>query len=350
MACLLSIDGSLVATSKDHPGGRYTPVAFGNPLSIELLTFFPGTRIKDWGNKAEIMITSQIRSGPSNEPSPRLINILLRGYRFKHPSPIQDLGGDLYGDLMLHYTKAFTGGKIGLTLQGVEVDKVNKQTWSTISKAVAALGRLALFTPAAPHLAAFGLAARMAQTLLRAISRNDRLDLSRVDLHFGEENRKVLQSGRYVLWSAKKGPKHSTMRSKYRLTGAGSDTPNLLVCKTSQEPDLEPYLDSPYFVFAINGKAKPEYDDFEIGAGSAKLLEEWGDKDWREVVLRSITELGGQVNDAKQLKHVGRLLGKLRGAKGAERKKIKNQIEAHSKLFTDDNAELLKALLGTYLA
>ncbi|MHC4739890.1 MAG: hypothetical protein ACYS9Y_13370 [Planctomycetota bacterium] len=344
MAILLSIDGNLTVATNKHPDGKYKPVAINQPLGIQLLTFFPGANIKDWGGRAELMFSSQVRIGPSNNPAPRLVNMILRRYNFKKAVPVQDYGGDVYGDQMLYYTKAYAGQKVGITLKGVELDKVWPKTWEGITSTISSIGRLGLFTPAAPYLAAAGLAAGLAKTFLRAINRNDRLTVQRTNFYFDEYDQKLLQAGRYLFWTG--GVRTNSMQKKYRLTGKGDPEPNLLVNKT----DGSLYRETPYIVVRIDGKKRKAYEDFEIGAGSAELLEAWGDRNAGAVIFQTIRELASQVNDAHQLKDIIGLKKDLKDAKTSNDKaKIKEKIKAHSELFSKESGELLKELLKPVL-
>lgn len=343
MAILLAQkDGTLVSTTDKAELGP--ALAIGKPIGVRLLTFFPGTIKKDWGGKAEIMISSNLRLGPSNQPAPRRVNLMLQGYDFKKAPPITDIGGDYYGDKMLHYSKAYAGQSLGLTMRGVETDKLSKATWKGMQKAVSKFGDLALFASAAPYLAALPIAMKVAKTLLTALNRNDKLQTSRVDLHFDEQDQKILQTGRYLLWNPGTGSSWSAMKSGFKLSS--QDEPNVLVSKK----DSVPFQAAPYFVLHVDAKKRKEYESFEIGAASAALLEEWGDKSMGATILDSIQTLAEQVNDAKQLGNVTDLLRDLKKAKTDEEKKaIKEKIKAHTELFTDANSDLLNDLLADSL-
>jgi hypothetical protein len=267
MPVLLSIDGSLTTTVAKHPGGSYSPVTVGEPLAVELLTFFPGRIEGDWGGKAELMISSQVRVGPSTKPVPRLVNMMLRNYDFRMASPVQDYGGDVYGDPMLYYTKSYVGQRVGLTMRGVEMDKVDNKVWNRLTGTVSKLGKIALFTPAAPYLAGAALVGKFFGAVGKAATRNDRLLVTRKDFYFNPEHQRVLQSARYLFWSEQSGFHHGSMKAQYKLTGKGDDVPNLLVSQTTGEP----FTAHPYFVVQISARKRKEYDDFEIGAGSAEL-------------------------------------------------------------------------------
>ena len=344
MSVVLSIDGSLVTTTTKHPGGSYSAIDIGKPLGIQLLTFFPGTNIQEWKGKAELMITSQVRIGPSNKSAPEHVNMILRGYNFRQAEPVRNYGGDVYGDRMLYYTKAYAGQKIGITLRGVELDKINRETWDGITATIGALGRVAQFTPAAPYFAAAGVASRMFKTIVKAINRNDRLTIQRSDFFYDEPHRRILQSGRYLLWG--KETKPQTMRSHYRLTGEGDDVANVLVEKEYEIP----YRNSPYLVLQIDAKERKSYNNFEIGAGSAELLKKWGDKRTGTTILHTMQELARQVNDARQLDDIKSLFKDFGTTKSEVKKtNIRKKIKAHTELFSKDNGDLLKMLLKKYM-
>lgn len=345
MAILLSKKkGTLVPTTTAINAGA--PIEIGKPIGISLLSFFPGTLKKDWGGKAEIMITSEIRFGPMNQSAPRRINMLLQGYDFKQASTISNYGGDVHGDPMLYYSKAYAGQRVGLTLRGVETDKFKSSTWKGMDNIISTIGGLALFTAAAPYLAYISVAKKIAKILVKAISRNDRLQTSRADLYFGEDNKKILQAGRYVIWEQQQGAGSATLAKKYKLTGAGASEPNRLV----SIKESSPFKVAPYFVVQIDRKARKEYENFEIGAGSAKLLENWGDKPLGATIFDSIQQLAEQVNDAKQLTKIEDLIRDLKKAKtGDEKQKIKDKIKAHTELFTKNNSALLSELIASFL-
>jgi hypothetical protein len=270
--------------------------------------------------------------------------MMLRGYDFKHPEPVTDYGGDVYGDRMLHYTKAYAGQRFALTLRGVELDKVGPKTWEGITSTIESLGNLALFTSAAPYLAAAGLATKMARTLLSALMRNDRLTIQRTDFYYDDPNHSILQAGRYLFWTG--GPSSQVMKARFRLSGKGDDKTNLLVEKESGSK----YTQTPYLIVQIDGKERKEYADFEIGAGSADLLEKWGDKDAGATIFQTIKELATQVNDARQLREVRDLVRDLAKAKTEDEKaKIKEKMKARAELFSETNGDLLKDLLKEYL-
>lgn len=345
MAILLcKKNGTLFPTTTAINAGA--PIEIGKPIGISLLSFFPGIIKKDWGGKAEIMITSEIRFGPLNQAAPRRINMLLQGYNFTQAPTISDYGGDVYGDPMLYYSKAYAGQRVGMTLRGVETDKFKPSTWKGMDKLISTIGGLVFFTAAAPYLAYLSIAKNIAKILIKAISRNDRLQTVRADLYFSEENKKILQAGRYLIWAQQQGAGSTTLAKNYKLTGSGAAEPNRLV----SIKDSSPFKVTPYFVVQIDRKARKAYGDFEIGAGSAKLLENWGDKPLGTTIFDSIQQLAEQVNDAKQLTKIEDLIHDLKKAEnGDEKQKIKEKIKAHTELFTKNNSELLSELLASYL-
>ena len=349
MPILLSINNELNSTTTPHPGGQYESVEIGKPLGIELLTFFPGTNFKEWGFSSsrygEIMVSSQIRSGPSNEPAPELINIMVRKYSLNPPEPIQNLGGDRYGDKMLFYTKAFTGGRIGITFKGTELDKIPKNIWDGLTTSIKDVGNIALFTPVAPYLSGLGVAARALRIITRAFMRNDRLHLSRIDMEYQSPDSFILQSGRYLIWS-NQGPAWQTIKNKYRLTGRGDVVPNVLVSKETGEL----FNSSPYLIFSIDAEEKDSYANFEIGARSAKLLEEWGDRKGSKAFFDTVQGLAANINDAKQLAHMKEEIKNFnQAATEGDKEEARKRISAYSKLLTEENEELISALLKSYM-
>ena len=344
MPVLFSAGQELVATTQVYEDNAYQPLEIGRPLAIQLLTFFPGRDIREWGNRAQILITSQLRVGPRTEPAPRFVNMFLKGYNFRSADPITEWGGDVCGDPMMYYTRAFAGQEVRMTLRGVEVDGVGTKTFEQITKAVSNLSTLALFSAATPYLAAAGLAARAANTLIRALKRNDRLAIQRRDFSVDQPNRHRLQAGRYLFWTG--GPTAQRMVQIYRLAGDGDENLNWLIRKADAEARYE---DTPYFVVQVDGKDYPEYENFEIGRGSAALLEECGEvrQGKGAQLFQTVGEIAAQVNDATYLHKITSNLRAIKHAKSAEEKEERRkEIEAYSTLFSDKNADFLRELLN----
>lgn len=337
MPVLFSPDGELTSTNNAVVAPGYEEIKIGAPLGVELRNFFPGPNIKEWNNKAELMISSQVRLGPQDVPPPKRVNIMVMGYPFKNPEPILGVAGHNYGDMMLYYTKAYTGGRLGMTLRGTELDKIGKKRFAAITNAMGQIGKLAMFSSAAPYLAAASIAVATINLLVRAFSRNDPVLTVPTDLRFKPKNGGVLQAGRYLFWDG--APGWQTFANQYEI-----DSSNILVRKS----DGAQYLERPYLVVEVDGQEKPSYADFEIGAQSAELLEQWGDKDAASTTLNAIVDLARQVNDARQLGDAYSEVKNLRDADtDEERALIKQKIKAHVDLMTDGNRDFIKDLLDS---
>jgi len=272
--------------------------------------------------------------------------MVLQGYDYMTAPVISDYGGDVYGDPMLYYSKAYAGQRVGMTLRGVEVDKFDAKTWKGIDTLLSTVGSLTLFTPAVPYLGYIAVAKNIAAILMKAIARNDRLQTSRADLYFEDANKKILQTGRYIIWEPQQGASPAVLMKSYKLSGTGATEPNQLV---SNSDNLQ-FKIAPYFVIQVDPKARKAYEDFEIGAGSAKLLENLGDQPLGSTILDTVQQLSEQINDARQLAEIEEQIRALKKATTDEDKqKIKKIIKAHSDLFTKNNSELLNELLNKYM-
>ncbi len=341
MAILLSDGGTLKPTTEKQTAGGYGRIEIGKPLAVEMRTFFPGRIRREWGNKAELMVTTQTRVGPSNETAPRIINMLIKGYDFRSAEPIRSYGGHIYGDGMLYYTKSYTGATLRTTVRGVELNKIGGASFDALTDTLKSLGKLAHFTEFVPYLSAAGLATRVVQSLLRVLLRNDRLAIASQDLYFDSTDDHILQAGRYVLWPDGTGPSEDEMMQDFHLAGRGGTKANLLVDSKNRV-----YKGSPYFVLRIEGKKKSGYEQFAIGAGSAALLEKWADRKLGQSVFGAVQDLARQVNDAKQLSAIGELMDELRSArKKSVRAKLVTRIKAHHALVSKDNNDVLARLL-----
>lgn len=338
----------------DDDGKLYTPgtkltnadaIEIGKPLGVELRTFWPGTEIKEWGDNAEILITAQIRTEPQPQAAQRRIVLLLKKYPFKKPFAIQDIGGDIFGDKMIFYSKSFEGHSFRMTLRGVEVDGLGDKFYEQATSVIGKVGQLGYFSAAAPYLAAAGMATKLINLFEDWFVKDDRLSTRRTDLDYGKVtgNAKHLQSGRYLFWDSNwpGAPKPKEMRSKYRISGGDDDSPNLVMNLANGEE----YKGVPYFVIEINSQERSEYNEYVIGANSAQLLKDIGADPEDLSFLKAVEDAARAINDASHLKDLVKTHRSLQAASGAEKAKLEKLLAAQVKGLSDDNSDFIKGLL-----
>lgn len=347
MSVLIADDAGKLHT----PGTKLTnadAVEIGKPLGVELRTFWPGTEIQEWGDNAEILITAQIRTNPQPEAAERRVVLLLNKYPFKRPYAIQDIGGDVFGDKMIFYSKSFEGHAFRMTLKGVEVDGLGDKFYKQAREVIGKVGQLGYFSAAAPYLAAAGMVTKLVNLFENWFVKDDRLSTQRTDLDFGKStaSAKHLQSGRYLFWDSSwpGAPKPSQMRSKYRISGGEDDLPNLVVGQANGEE----YKGAPYFVTEISSQERSEYNDYVIGANSAQLLKDMGADSPKNSLsfLEAVKDAATAIHDFSQLEDVVKTHRSLQSASGAEKKKLEKLLAAQVKGLSDDNESFVKGLLG----
>ncbi len=346
MAVLIADDNGTLHT----PGSRLTnadAIEIGKPLGVELRTFWPGTEIKEWGSNAEILITAQIRTDPQPQAAQRRIVLLLKKYPFKKPFAIQDIGGDVFGDKMIFYSKSFEGQSFRLTLRGVEVDGMGDKFYQQAQSVIGKVGQLGYFSAAAPYLAAAGMVTQLVNLFEKWFVKDDRLSTQRTDLDFGKTtgNTKHLQSGRYLFWDSKwpGAPSPKQMRSGYQISGGADDLPNLVMSLANGEE----YQGVPYFVTEISSQERSEYNEYVIGANSAQLLNDIGADPEDFSFLNAVEDAARAINDASHLKDIIRTHRSLQSASGAEKEKLEKLLAAQVKGLTDDNSGFVKGLLAS---
>lgn len=348
MPYLIDIDGKLRSTAGDHISKDYEPLKIGKPLAIELLTFYPGHIKDDWGGKSEILLTTQIRDKPRSKPGPQYINMMLKGYDYKAHRPITNYGDTVSGDKMIYYTKAYLGQDIGLTINGYEMDKIGESNWNKISDVISKASTLAYFTPAASLLLSINLGTKFVKLLANVLSKNDRLVLEWIDLNFNGKNRNKLKSGRYIFFSDNKNKEiKKIIRNNYRLTRDTDEDyePNILIeTKTGKE-----FESLPYIVIEVSPSENKAYEDYEIGAGSAKIIEEYGINK-QGITLENIKELAQNVNDAKQLSKLKDLVSEYDDATDdANKALVKSKIDAQTQLFSNINQDFVKDIISSVI-
>jgi hypothetical protein len=337
MPAFFSDNGKLTLPVVPHSqDGKYTPIEVGKPLCVEILHIAFGN-VKDWWGKADILVSSWAKTGVTAKPGARLVN-LIRGNipQFQH---ISDLGAAEYGHQLVYYTPAYDGTTVRFSLEFLEIDKLNGNEIATLGNALKGLSALPIFAPQLSFLVLAPEILEIGKKLYNIFNRNDVVLLEHLDLSFNEPDSNVLTSGRYVLVNGSQNA--LTFAEKFRL-----EPDNML---HTQAGDLaeEVGLKDAYIVIRINSVEKDEYKDFEVDSAAQEIL----DAVANQGVTTSIAELlTDSVKAAKQFGSVEKVLG-LKKRLDAELDKDKKDewkkaIESELRLLTEDQAALLKEVLG----
>ena len=272
MAVFFSDKGNLSEPEKVHfADPNYEQIAVGKPLYVEIIHVgFGDTR--DMFGKAEVLVSSWARLGGVGKPGPRLINVMRTGVdEFDH---LSSFGAAEYGNPLVFYTPGYSGERLHLSIEMLEIDKLRADGVRRLGEALSGLSQLTVFASELAFMSLAPDALELGRKLYNLLNRNDQVLLERLDLAFNEPDLKVLTSGRFVL--VHKEQSTSAILKNFKLS-AGSE----LVTKDGR-PAEEAGMKSPYIVIRIDAKERPEYRDFEIDSAAQDEL--------RRFLNESVTE------------------------------------------------------------
>ena len=345
MPTFASVNGSLSIPSDDHPNEeRYTPLAVGRPLCIEILHWALGD-VRDWWGKAEIMSASRAALGAGRKRGAAVLHFIRGGIEpFDY---VDQLGADRDANRMIFYTPSYDGKELGLTIQYVELDGIAKKHTEKLGQALMGLGRLAPFAAQLPHLAVLPEVVELGRRVYNFLNDNDRIMTERIDFKFDDSDFNRLRAGRYVVVDG--SHRIDEFVTTYRLAEAGP-LKNRLIKGDGESADRE--IRSPYVVFRVTCKERPEYASFEVESAAQEMVEAvLNSRDLSEEVSDLIADAAKAAKEYGTVKEIirqKRVLDKL--GEGADEKKkedLGREIDALlRRLGDEERATLLTEVLG----
>lgn len=317
-------------------GGKYKPVAPGEPLCVEILRVALGNT-KDWMGDNEILASSWAKTGGDAKPAPRLVNFYRE--KLKPYESISNLGAEYFGHNLVFYTPAYAGETLRMTLEVLEIDQAGDEVVQFVKSVTGSLTGLPFFAAQLPVLGALSLVPKIAEIgikLYNLINRNDVLLKADLDLSFQRPYHTPLNPGRYLFVYGAFDPAPFTRH--YRLNNA-----NQLVETDGRDASRPGEFEAPYAVIQITTDAHKEYVRFQglsqqqeyLGAVISRL-------DTKYLVqlaglISPIAELAGQ---GYLLSNIARMKSDLDGATGAERKVLLARLlDAELAKFGDGNVQ-----------
>jgi len=335
MPAFFSDNGKLTLPSIPHSqDGRYAPIEIGKPLCVEILHMAFGD-VKDWWGKAEILVSSWAKSGGTAKPGARLVNLMRNNVpEFHH---ISDFGAAEYGHQLVYYTPSYRGTTVRFSLEFLEIDRLDGNEIAKLGNALKGIGLLPVFAPQLSFLALAPQILEIGRKLYELFNRNDVVLLEHMDLSFNEPDSNVLTSGRYVLINGNQNV--LTFAQKFRL-----EPDNMLHTETGRLAEEEGLKDA-YVVIRINSVQKDEYKDFEVNSTAQGLLDAVVNQGISTNIAELLTE---SVKAANQFGSFEKVLGlkKRLNAEPEKQDEWKKAIENELKILSDDQAILLRDVLG----
>lgn len=266
-ASVLSVNGKLRslydrATVTEPRASGYTDLDIGRPLIVQYLYFF--LRHKSPEKKNELMISSFMKTTETKQAAAEAINYFDNTARFDKNKElrISDFGAERYGHRLCYYTKSYLGEALYMTIKIMEIDKINKKLIEAIKKGIGTVGSLPVFAEFLPYAAGASVGVSLFGKIIDLFNKDYAIVQGHdLDLHFGLENVRRLQSGRIVCVPEQE--EEYLLGGKYELT-----QDNKLIEVNSKTE----YTDTSYFVIQVDAKPNKKLESFDYFLGAADLL------------------------------------------------------------------------------
>jgi hypothetical protein len=261
-----------VQASSSAELASYTPIGFGKPLSVEILTIFTGSFKKKGlfaGDKSDILCVSGAKAPETFDATPRAINLLEQKVPEKTYLEFSALNACTP---YIYYKKAMDTDTINITIE-LAANSFNEEILSTISNLLGKAAGLPLFMPVSGKLLA------------------------------GTQLVNIIASGANDLFAS--GPFLSeTITIRFDTAGMPVNTAqHMLICRDENEEELNNYTietindsgnfqmrlvnngnvyngDAPYIIINIDGAEKEDLQNWTATAASSSVLSEfYGDAD-----------------------------------------------------------------------
>ncbi len=269
-ASLLSINGKLTslyrrATSDDVRSSGYREVGIGRPLMIRYLYFFLKYNTKE--SKNELMISTFLKIREKKKVAAETVNFFDSEVIFDSNGQLRitDFGAARYGHPLCYYARSYLGESIYLTTKIMELDKVDQKIVDAIQGGIGTIAGLPAFAEFLPYAVGASVGVSLFQNIIDLFNRDDAIVRGHnLDLHFGLQNVRQLQSGRIVCIPGRE-EKEFLEGEKYELTPDN----RLVDVNSGQE-----FTENSYFVIQINASANNRLESFNYMAGAADLLKQ----------------------------------------------------------------------------
>ncbi len=267
-ASLLSVNGRLrslyeQASVDEVRSTGYNQLDIGKPLMIRYLHFFLIHKTGEREN--ELMISTFLKASESKEAAAETVNFFDNKVRFGSGDELRitDFGAARYGHPLCYYTRSYLGESIFLTTKIMELDKVDQQMVDAIKGGIRTVVSLPFFAEFLPYAVGATVGVTLFQKLFDLFNKDDAIvEGHNLDLHFGLQHVRRLQSGRIVCIPD---------REESEIMGSGryalSVDNRLVDVETGEE-----YRDSSYFVIQVDARPNKKYESFNYMMGAAELL------------------------------------------------------------------------------
>ena len=268
----------------------FTPIGIGQPLSVEILCVYTGDAPQSFfGGRKDLLVVSGVKAAQTHGEAPRAINQMeekIADGQYLQP------GAFTKGSPIVYYTSAVD---ISSTFCSFEMiaDSFKPETFDMVSRLFGTSSSLPVFAPQGAFLMAGALLVQMAGDLGHALLESAPFLEGTVPFLFDTPNVPITRAKQVVVCNRR--DEHKLVGHCPALVGDGGGNKRpALVDKVTRR---EYRGDAPYILVNIDGRARPELEDFSPRLASAALLEKFYGPQREEQVVEVLDQAMRLYND-----------------------------------------------------
>lgn len=308
---------------------EFQPIGPGLPLTVMIREIYTGkypTGGFFGGKKADLLVTSAVKSIGTFDAKPRAMNFLKE--KVPPRSRLERPAASEQGTPVVFYTPAVVERSLTLDLTLV-FDTFPKEVFETVGSAFQTAAGIPIFLSYNIYLLAAGMIARLAGAAGEALFDGSPVFSPSVALDISLPGKPPLQPGFALIVDGNIDSVDGDFRLKYHVDATG---------KVVDEGGREYQGEIPYVVVSYDGTEYQEFSSFAPTAASAAILDRFfGVKDKQAVPINTLIDAIKVYNDVQFRKEVDRLDEKMaKLPEGDEKNKLKEKRNAYVKNILED--------------
>lgn len=253
-------------SSLDLP--EFQPIGINKPLSIEILCAYSGNAPKTlFGGKKDMLIVSAVKAYNTFDAKPRAINMVKKkaeNFKILNFSAIED------GSPIVYYSGAQDINTLFFTFEMV-ADTFSKETFDLISNLFSTAAGLPIFAPKAPFLLAGSLISGVVGKLGNTFLESKPFLIEDDSIRFDTAGLEISKAKQLVICNEKDKSELKQFKPGLYENGTGEKKPCLI-----NRVNNQPYKgNAPYILVNIDGRNRPELENFAPKIATASILEKY---------------------------------------------------------------------------
>lgn len=256
----------------------FTPIGIGEPLSVEILCVYTGDAPQTFfGGRKDLLVVSGVKGVQTHGEAPRAINQMeekIGDNQYLQP------GAFTQGSPIAYYTPAVD---ISSTFCSFELisDSFKEETFNMVARLFSTASSLPVFAPQGMYLMAGSMIVRMAADLGSALLESAPFLKGTIPFRFDTPDVPISRAKQLVICNERDTQKLLGYAPGLIRDGNGNQRPALMDKATGRRYEGN----APYIIVSIDGRTRPELEDFAPRLASAALLEKFYGQQREEQVV-----------------------------------------------------------------